>query len=59
MKTMADTHSAIELPATVADIKSWIDDLPADAQVEATVYNSFKKATGRTRVQRLVAHYEA
>ena len=56
MKTMADTHSVIELPATVTDIKAWIDNLPANAQVEATVYNSFKKATGRTKIQRLVAH---
>ena len=53
---MADTHPVIELPATVADIKNWVNDLPADAQIEATVYNSFKKATGRTKVQRLVAH---
>jgi hypothetical protein len=56
LKTMADKNSVIELPATVDEIKNWLDSLPADTQVEASTFNSFRKATGQVKVQRLIAH---
>jgi hypothetical protein len=52
------TAIALELPASAEEIRQWVQDLPPNTVVEATVYNSFKKDSGKTKVQRLVAREE-
>lgn len=48
----------IELPASITALMAWMRDLPPDAQIEATVYNSYTKGAGKSKIQRLVAHCE-
>jgi hypothetical protein len=56
--TTTDKVTALELPASVLEIIAWLGGFPPNVQVEASVYNSFKKDSGRTKVQRLVVRDE-
>jgi hypothetical protein len=50
--------ATFDLPATADEVLMWVQDLPFNALITATVYSTFKKASGQARVMRITAHWE-
>lgn len=51
--------ATFDLPAAAEEVRQWVQDLPSNALIVATVYSSFKKASGQEKVMRLTAHWES